>query len=221
VFGYDDFRAFLSDYYRYMKAADPKVSHRYIARRVGAASTGWFANLISGRINLTGMYLIRLAKLMKLAPWESDFMGLLVNWAQAASGDEREVYDQKIRAFRASASTAVTREEHAFNCEWYIAAVLDLLQVHDFQTDYENLACRLTPSITPQQAAYAVKVLKALGLIAADAAGHYRPCGEGLARPLSGFGTSPGWFQHAGRSEESNDQADEDRATHADSGPAD
>lgn len=67
VYDYSDYRLFLRDYYLKRKETDKKFSHRYIAIHTGASSSGWFADIINNRINLTRQYLTALCKLSELA----------------------------------------------------------------------------------------------------------------------------------------------------------
>lgn len=47
IFNYTDYRKYLADLYRAMKAGDPKFSHRYFSMKVGYQSSGFFSEVLS------------------------------------------------------------------------------------------------------------------------------------------------------------------------------
>jgi uncharacterized protein (TIGR02147 family) len=176
IFDYAEFRRFLSEYYAHAKSKDRKFSQRYIARQVGASSGGWFADIVQGRISLTGTYMVRLAKLLGLDAEERDYFELLVSYDQAGSLEEKNIYLGKIMSCKRINPAIVSREQFEFYSNWYISAIRELLFTYDFKDDYKALAKELNPPITAQQAKHAVKVLQKLGFVEPDGKLYLRPC---------------------------------------------
>lgn len=67
IMNYTDYRKYLNDTFNYLKGTNPKYSHRFIAKEVEASSAGWFSDILKGRINCTSRFVLKLAKLLKLA----------------------------------------------------------------------------------------------------------------------------------------------------------
>lgn len=175
LFAYVDYRAYLRDHYLARKAIDRKYSHRYIMDKVGASSPSWFNDLIKGRINLTGAFLYRLAKLLELRPNEEAYFESLVFYGQAGSLEEKNHYLEKIFSSKGMKLDLLTKEKFEFYGSWFHAVIRELLSFDDFRGDYAALARRLNPAIKKEQASRSVDLLLALDMIRKEAGGRFRP----------------------------------------------
>lgn len=175
IYDYTDYRLFLKDIYNYKKTLDKKFSHRFIANHVRATSSGWFSDVINGRINLTRTYQMSLSKLLHLRQRESDFFEALVDYAQAGSLDEKSRYMQKIISFKEVNPSLIGQKQFEFYSKWYITAIRELLLFYDFKDDYKALGKMLNPSIRPNEAQQAVDILLSLGFVKKDSNGFLRP----------------------------------------------
>jgi uncharacterized protein (TIGR02147 family) len=175
LFAYVDYRAFLRDHYLARKALDRKYSHRYIMDKVGASSPSWFNDLIKGRINLTGTFLYRLAKMLDLKPNEEAYFESLVFYDQAGSLEEKNHYLEKILSSKGMKMDLLTKEKFEFYGSWFHAVIRELLSFVDFRGDFAALARRLNPAIKKDQASRSVELLLTLGMIRKEAGGRYRP----------------------------------------------
>jgi len=184
IFDYTDFRPFLKDYYEFRKSKNRNFSQRYIATRVGASSPGWFSNLISGRISLTGTYLIRLIKLFELKGHEREFFELLVKYAQAGSSEEQNFYLGQMYGLKGVPAIKVGQEKFAFYSKWYISIERELLFYYDFTGDYKALGEMLSPPITATEAKEAIDVLLDLGFIKKVTNGYLRPAETVIEKDL-------------------------------------
>jgi uncharacterized protein (TIGR02147 family) len=175
IYNYTDYRLFLRDFYNYRKILDKKFSHRFIAVHVGASSSGWFSDVINGRINLTRTYQISLCKLLHLRQRESDFFEALVDYAQAGSLDEKNRYMQKIISFKEVNPSLIGQKHFEFYSKWYITAIRELLMFYDFKDDYKSLGKMLNPPVRPAEALQAIEILLSFGFIEKDSKGFLRP----------------------------------------------
>ncbi len=175
IFQFTDFREYLRLRYAAEKTDSPRFSHRFVAEKVGASSTGWFSDILKGRITLTGVYSVKLAKLLELKPNEEDFFQTLVHYGQAGSLEEKNHYLEKILAFKELKIDLVGKDKFEYYSKWYHAAIRELLLFYPYRGDFADLARRLSPSIRPEQAKKAVQLLDRLNLIAVDPNGIYRP----------------------------------------------
>ncbi len=183
LFTYTDYRQLLKDIYAHRKEADHRFSHRYIAIKVGATSSGWFSDIVNNRINLTRTYMVNLCKLLAFTSRESDFFELLVNYNQAATLDEKNVCFHKILTFRDVSGSLVNKEQFEYFSKWYLTAIRELLLFHDFKrSDYQEIGRLLDPSIRAADAKKALELLFKLGLIEEKSGGILKPVEETVVK---------------------------------------
>lgn len=182
VFAYTDFRDYLKDFYDRARSADPKFSQRYISQKVGASSSGWFSDLIKGRVNLSGTQLVRLAALLGLENQALGYFETLVHYNQSGSLEERNHHFRKLAAFKEVPAELLGQDKFEYYSKWYYSAIRELLYFHRFSADYADLARKLNPSIKSQEARDAIELLLRLGLIKKDAQGDFRPSGSTLKK---------------------------------------
>ncbi|MEO7426862.1 MAG: TIGR02147 family protein [Fibrobacteria bacterium] len=185
IFSFTDFRQFLEEYYRVEKARNPKFSHRYIQEAIGTSSSGWFADLVKGRISLTGTYLMRLVALLKLGRTESEYFEAMVQYAQAASLEDKNRFLERMTSFKEFKSDVVGKDKFDYYSKWYHAAIRELLFIHEYRGDFRALAKALNPSIRPQQAKEAIALLERLDLVRPDASGRMLPSSPVLTKDPS------------------------------------
>ncbi|MBW8886627.1 MAG: TIGR02147 family protein [Fibrobacteres bacterium] len=172
---YTDYRLYLRDRYAAGKRLNPGFSHRYIADTVGASSTGWFSDMVKGRISLTGTYRIKLTKLLGLGPAESEYFEAMVDYAHAGSLEEKNRHWERMLSGKDLKVDFLGKDKFDYYSKWYHAAIRELLLFQPFRGDYADLGRSLVPSIRPDQARKAIKLLERLGLIAQDGNGIHRP----------------------------------------------
>jgi len=175
VFEYTDYRNYLDAMYKRTKASNRRFSQRFIQEKVGASSSGWFSDLVKGRINLTSPYLLRLCKVIQLEPYEEEYFQAMVGFNQAASLEERNRYLQKMLTFKEIKPDLVGREKFEYYNKWYYAALRELLFIYPFRGDFTALAKKLIPAITPAQARKAISFLAKLDFIRDDGSGRLVP----------------------------------------------
>jgi uncharacterized protein (TIGR02147 family) len=175
IFSFTDFREFLKFRYEFEKKADSRFTHRHIADTIGASSSGWFADIVKGRITLTSIFRTKLIALFALRGREAEYFEALVDYAQAGSVDEKNRQMERIVSGKGPKVDLLSKDKFEYYSKWYFAAIRELLLFYPFRGDYTELARRLSPPIRPQQAKTAMKVLQRLDLVAPDENGIYRP----------------------------------------------
>lgn len=174
IFTYTDFRLFLGDHYQARKSADRKFSHRFISEKVRASSTGWFADILKGRLNLAGAQLLPLARLLQLKPNEIDYFEALVGFAQAAGLEEKTRFFQKMIAFKEVRSDMVGLDRLEFYSKWHHSALRELLFFYPFRGDYAALARKLSPPIRQAEARESIELLERLGFVEPNTIGGFK-----------------------------------------------
>ena len=174
IFAYTDFRKYLGDYYQARKKAEKRFSHRFIREKVGAGSTGWFADVVKGRTGIPGSLMVKLAKLLQLRNAETDYFEAMVLFGQAGSLDERNRYFQKMLSFKEVRSDMVGIDRLEFYSKWHHGAIRELLFFHPFRGDYAELARKLSPPIRQAEARESVALLERLGMVEPNAIGGHK-----------------------------------------------
>jgi len=175
VFDYSDFREFLRDSYAEKRLQNSKFSHRYITRKSGATSSGWFSDILKGRINLSDAHLFRLMAVFGLANQDAAFFETLVRYNQASSIEERNHHFRKLLSCRAWGGDMVGEERFEYYRKWYYSAIRELLFFYEFKGNYASLARKMRPPISPKQAKEAIALLIRLGFLKKQPGGVYRP----------------------------------------------
>ncbi len=174
VFQFLDAREFLQQIYDQEKQRSRIFSHRYIAKAMGARSSSFFKDVLSGRIQLNPARVRGFVKLFKLPPHESEYFETLVLYNQAEADDEKQHYLKQLMSHSQSRGHAIL---DAFQMEyfrkWFYAAVREMVSLQEFHGDYKKLADMLDPPITPGEATDAINLLLKLKLIRKNAQGHF------------------------------------------------
>jgi uncharacterized protein (TIGR02147 family) len=142
--------------------------------KAGVRSSGFFANVLCGKRNLTPSVAIRFASALKLKKNEADYFQNLVGYCQAHTVDERTYFCEKMIACADVAIRKLEQDRFEFYGRWYYSAIRELLFFHDFGGDYEALGKMLTPSIPAADARRAIELLERLKLIHRGPDGRYR-----------------------------------------------
>jgi uncharacterized protein (TIGR02147 family) len=166
VFEYLDYRAYLGDYYRHMKATRRGFSYRSFSRKAKLGSPNHLKRVIDGDRNLTLEMAGRFAEALGLAGEAADYFVKLVQLGQADSSLERSRAFARLRTFKAFRRTRKLDLAHAdYHANWYIPAIRELAGRDDFRAEPEWIAQRLVPAIKPAEARAALDTLLALGLL--------------------------------------------------------
>jgi uncharacterized protein (TIGR02147 family) len=170
LFEFDDYRAFLRAYYAQKKQAGRGFSLRAFSRKAGLTSSNYLKLVMDGDRNLSFPMAERFASACGLSGSRASYFVELVALQQAKTQAERERAYERLRALSGFRQVHPLDDEYAaYHGQWYIPAVRELAARRDFQADPKWIASRLLPAITTRQAARALKVLCALGmLVSAD-----------------------------------------------------
>jgi uncharacterized protein (TIGR02147 family) len=175
LFAYTDYRKFLKDHYEEQKAKDPKFSHRYFTMKVGFSSSGYFSDVLAGKKNLSGAFMLKFAKALKLSKEEEEYFLNLVSFNQAKTLEEKNRFYEKMMTSGKVKVAVLEAEKYEYFSKWHYAAVREILHYSPFKDDYKALAKSLDPPIAVKDARKAIELLSALGFIARDAQGFWRP----------------------------------------------
>jgi uncharacterized protein (TIGR02147 family) len=167
IFLFYDYRAYLKALFEYNKSQSRRFSHRYIVTRAGFKSPNVLKNVIDGKRNLTFAAAEQFAKAFKLEGASKKYFLSLVQYNQAGTPTEREKFFQELVDMRTRENPARLGErQYDVFSHWWHVAIREVVSLPDFQFSPEWVADALSPSITPEEAAESLTLLKSLGLIA-------------------------------------------------------
>ncbi len=174
VSAYSDFRKYLKDCYAARKASDPKFSHRYFCKKAGYGSSSSFADVLTGRRNLTPAAAMRLSKALDLNGEEEEFFMHLVAFNQASSLEVKNHHYAKMLSMGRTKLDIIARDKYEYFGKWFHAALRELIYFFPGKGDFKALGRKLNPSIPAAQVKKAMALLEKLGIIDKGADGRYR-----------------------------------------------
>jgi uncharacterized protein (TIGR02147 family) len=174
VFAYNDFRRYLKEHFAALKEARPSFSHRFLLRKMGITSSGFLANVISGKRNLPHVHASALAEALGLGRKAGRYFETLVAFNQAKkTADKARLFRELLAQKPADLQTLEGAQLRLFST-WYHVAIRELAFFHPLHHDYAALARKLLPAIRPGEAKAAVEDLLAAGLLERDRRGALR-----------------------------------------------
>jgi uncharacterized protein (TIGR02147 family) len=166
VFEHADFRRYLEEWFKARKARYPQFSHRAFARKIGSSNPSVLLNIIHGRRRLSAEQLSSFLHVLELEEEETAYFKLLVQFAQAEDGVERE---------RSWAAIAEMRSRHQvpeidsarflYLSDRIYPTIRALTQCAGFRADPDWIVTQLTPPVTVAQATEALALLMRLGFL--------------------------------------------------------
>jgi len=171
VFDHMDYRAYLGQWYREAKAAQPGLSYRTIATRVGFRSPSFFTQILQGKSNIRLETTEGFATLIGLKGRERAYFLDLVAWNQARDERTASLARKRLERFRSFKLKVLEAEQSAFLGEWHHAAVRELLAIHPTRDGWERLGSLLEPPLPAETVKRSVDLLLSLGLAVKTARG--------------------------------------------------
>jgi uncharacterized protein (TIGR02147 family) len=192
IFDYIDYRKYLHDAYTERRAESSKFSYRYIAGKVGFASPGFFANVLSGKKDISLKLVLKFAELFRLNRKEKEYFEVLVLFTKATGASEKKEYLDRLLAMRGSRVKKVEAHQWEYFEKWHHTAVRELIALRPFRGDFRSLAAMVNPPITMSEARKSIELLERLGLIRKGMDGSYErtdatiSAGDDISKALIG-----------------------------------
>lgn len=174
IFEYQNFRLFLGDYLNFMKDKEKGFSQRAILKKMGISSTGFLANVISGRNNLTEAQAATLGDILGLKKREKEYFETVVFFTQAKTIEEKNKHFEKMIKIHKSKYRKLSKDQMGLFAKWHYAVVREIIALTEFKGDYKALAKMVKPKISETEAKNAIEMLEKIDLIKKDSQGIYR-----------------------------------------------
>ncbi|HET9952985.1 MAG TPA: TIGR02147 family protein [Polyangiaceae bacterium] len=172
VYEYLDFRAYLRAYYEAEKKRRPSFSFRLFSKLAGLRSPNFLKLVMEGERNLGPESVPRFAEALGLSAQDAEFFADLVAFGQAQSmADKNRSFERIAGSRRFRKARRIEGDLFAYLSHWYNPAIRELAARDDFQEEPRWIAAQLRPTITPAEAAEAMRLLLSLGLLTRDAEG--------------------------------------------------
>ncbi len=167
IFAYQDYRAFLEDFFSFRKAEDPGFSLRTFARLPGLAlsSSSFISAVLKGRKNLSQNLRLRFGRALGLQPAEMEYFELLIQCNQSKSAEEKSHYQGQLGRFQGSRARALGETQQRFHARWYYSVVWHYFGLRQDNNSPARIAKSIFPPLSPQQVEEAIRVLLELKLI--------------------------------------------------------
>ncbi len=174
LFSYDDYRAFLRDWFEAKKKERASFSLRYFAQKAGFASHNFCSYLISSQRNCSAESARRISQAVGLRNRASEFFESLVMLNQAETAADKEYFYEKVKkASRKTKKQILTWDQFAFYEKWYYPVVRELMIIGNWKEDPALLAKIVNPAITAQEASEAVDFLLKTGMVVRNEEGRF------------------------------------------------
>ncbi|MCF0216069.1 MAG: TIGR02147 family protein [Fibrobacteraceae bacterium] len=179
IFEYLDYRVFLKDYYNQKKKANPAFSLRVFSDKIGFKAKDFISRVMNGEKNLSSQSIPKVANGLRLGKHETEFFLALVEFNQAETGEIRDDAFKKMQATLKVVRFA--EKQHLLGLAQYMVyshprhlIIRSLIGMYGFDGNYGELAKKVHPKITADEAKQSVKLLEECQLIKVDEQGKYQ-----------------------------------------------
>ncbi|MFA4875095.1 MAG: TIGR02147 family protein [bacterium] len=174
IFEYENYRAYLGDWYAWMKETKPGFSYRAFSRWAGFLSPNQLQLIILGKRNITRSTIATFLKVLKLPRKEARCFELLVDLNQAATPEAKANALLEISRLFKKYNRNLQHGQIEYLTKWYYAVVRELVTTKGFRPDRHFLTRRVGHKVTPRHIDEAIDKLVELGLLIRDAKGKLR-----------------------------------------------
>jgi uncharacterized protein (TIGR02147 family) len=174
---YDDFKAYLKDFYSDRKLRFPHFSYRYFCNKAGLKSPSHFREIISGKRKLTSKMLDAFIKGMELTDADARYFATLVSFNQSKNSAQKQQLLMQIRGLKHKVNQAlVSTDRYEYYSKWYNVVIRELACLVDWKNDYDLLAKLIVPPIKKNEARKSVEFLLGAGFLEKRPDSRYVQC---------------------------------------------
>src|SRR3954464_12720869 len=167
IYNFSDYRDFLKDRYRQLKAADPLFSFRFFSKQAGFGSPNYLKLVMDGKRNLSAEAIGKFAKGLRLDNHESEYFRYMVEYNQCDNMPKKKVYEAKLLYLRELFKVkTLIPELYDYYHEWYHAAIREMITKGNVKNEPAIIAQSLVPNISEEEAKASVELLTKLNFVA-------------------------------------------------------
>lgn len=168
LFEYQDYRAYLRDFYQFQKQRSSAYSYRAFAQRAKLASPNYLKLVIDGARRVTEKNLPQFLRGLKLNSFEAEYFRHLVLFQESQDSETQALSAREMTRLRTRSHRVaheLDRSRHDYFKHWHHVAVREMVMLDDFRDDPEWIARRLGFKITPSEASESIELLLTMGFI--------------------------------------------------------
>ncbi len=180
VFAYQDYRAFLQDYFDEMKGRK-LLSWRIFAKQAGFTSPSYLKLVCQGKTNLSSAGINQVAAALDLKSVELDYFKILANFNQSKNPEEKKKYLMQMGDLAQSKKVKVLNEiMYAFFSSWLNPVVRELAP-HITSTKPSEIARRFVLEVSPEEVKETLQFLTKNKFLVKNSDGRYEQVDRVLA----------------------------------------
>lgn len=174
IYSYNDFRAFLRDYFAYRCQMQKSYSHRIMAKELGFPSPNYIKLVMDGHRNIGLRSIDRLLCGLQFRDKEREYFNHLVFFSQAKTNNQKNYYYGLMSSFRSPLNSAtISTGAYQYYSEWYHCIVRELITREKPPVNAGSIAKKIKPHLTATQVKKSISLLLELGFIVANEDGTY------------------------------------------------
>ncbi|MBN1982957.1 MAG: TIGR02147 family protein [Chitinivibrionales bacterium] len=180
IYDYMDYREYLRDYYEEQKQKRPlSFSYRSLSRRI-AIDSSYLAKVIAGKKHFSTALIPKISTFFKFSDKETHYFSLLMYYAKAKNEADRTYFLEQLSSSRAPSIEYFNLDKQQILYNWHPLVIWEMLHYVKIKDDPDELARRLVPDVSRQDAAKAIALLKELGFVEVQADGTLKALGKTL-----------------------------------------
>ncbi len=174
VYGYTNYREYLSAYYQSRKASKRGYSYRQFSQQAGFNSPNFLKLVIEGDRNLSPQSVEQFIEALKLTAAEGAYFRCLVSLNQADTDQEKqELFAQLQKLTPASKRYELEADAMEYIQHWIYPVLREMVLVDEFRDDPYWVERRLTGRTDIKAISHALNFLRRKGFIIKNAKGRY------------------------------------------------
>lgn len=166
---YLEYRLFLRDFYMEKKKENSFYSLRYMGSKI-SVDPSHLVKIFQLQRHIGNAIIETFIAHCGLVGSDADFFANLVRFNKSKTDRDSKLYYERLLSLKGVNARSLEKSQYEFYTKWYYSAILTLLDYYPFGDDYDALADKLSPPITPAKAKKSIQLLKNLGLIRKNSA---------------------------------------------------
>lgn len=176
IYGYTDYRKYLSDFYHFRKDSERGYSYRTFAKAAGFASPNLLKLVIEGQRNLTPTSTEKFITGLGIPSQMSQYFRALVRFNQSTSDDEKaNLHSELVKLTPTASRRQLGGDELNYLSNWLCPILREMIQLPEFNEDLYWISRRIQGNPSTAEIAKALNFLIAEGFIKRNDKGKLEP----------------------------------------------
>lgn len=179
---YLDFKDYLEDLYRELKALKPRFSYNVFSQSIGLGASNVAYLIIKGKRPLTEKNADKISRHLGFSKIEHQYWTALVRYQNETDALNKEDTLRKLVKIKAKTySKAEKTGIERFFSDWWHAVIFELIKLPDFIPEVKWINERLQNPLKSRDITASIQLLTELNLISTDSSGRISTCQEDIS----------------------------------------